>query len=104
MSVFLNIYFTILFIIHSQSFELFPIQTKIKIIELSAHILPKIDTIGHNLLLKNDILIKNVMEVEKIPIDTRKQIVLSIIRFTEYGDNFGGLILSNYHDIVDKLL
>tara|TARA_Y100000816_G_C26101114_1_gene583573 strand:+ start:587 stop:901 length:315 start_codon:yes stop_codon:yes gene_type:complete len=104
MSVFLNIYFIILLFIHSQSFELFPIQTKIKIIELSAHILPKIDNIGHNLLLKNDILIKNVMELEKIPIDTRKQIVLSIIRFTEYGDNFGGLILSNYHDIVDKLL
>jgi|TARA_B100001093_G_C26632864_1_gene929678 hypothetical protein len=104
MSVFLNIYFIVLLIIRSQSFDLFPIQTKIKIIELSAHILPKIDTIGHNLLLKNDILIKNVMEVEKIPIDTRKQIVLSIIRFTEYGDNFGGLILSNYHDIVDKLL
>ena len=101
---FLNIYFIILFIINSQSFDLFPIQTKIKIIELSAHILPKIDTVGHNLLLKNDIIIKNVLELEKIPIDIRKQLVLNIIRFTEYGDNFGGLILSNYHDIVDKLL
>lgn len=103
----INIYFIMLlftFVLESNSFTLFPIETKIKLIEVSSKILPNIDTIGHNLLLNNEIIIKNVLHIEKVPLEIRKQIVLDIIKFTQYGDNFGGFILSNYHDIVDKLL
>lgn len=77
---------------------------KIKIIEFSSHLLPNIDTIGHKLLLNNQVVIKNILDMENIPIEIRKHGVLDIIRITEYGDKFGGFILANYHDIVDKLL
>lgn len=99
-----NIIIIFLVFIYGNVYSFIPIETKIKIIEFSSKILPRIDTIGHNLLLNNEIVIKNILELEKIPLYTRKQIVLDIIRFTEYGDKFGGFILSNYHDIVDKLL
>ncbi len=99
-----NIIIIFLVFMYVKVYSFIPIETKIKIIEFSSKILPRIDTIGHNLLLNNEIVIKNILEIEKIPLYTRKQIVLDIIRFTEYGDKFGGFILSNYHDIVDKLL
>lgn len=84
--------------------SIIPIHTKIKIIELSSKLLPNIDTIGHKLLLNNEIVIKQILEIENIPIHIRKILVLDIIKITEYGDKFGGFILSNYHDIVNKLL
>ena len=73
-------------------------------IKNSGFLLPNIDTIGHKLLLNNQVVIKNILDMENIPIEIRKHGVLDIIRITEYGDKFGGFILANYHDIVDKLL
>ena len=103
-TLFLLVLFISIFSIDAFSFDFISIDSKIKIIELSSRILPNIDTIGHNLLLNNEIVIKNVLHVESVPLDVRKQIVLDIIRVTEYGDKFGGFILSHYHDIVEKLL
>ena len=96
----------LLFLFNKYSFiqSFIPLDTKIKIIEFSSHLLPNIDTIGHKLLLNNQIVIKNILELNSIPVEIRKHGVLDIIRITEYGDKFGGFILANYHDIVDKLL
>lgn len=80
------------------------IRIKIQLIEASASILPKIDTIGHNLLLKNEVIIKSILETENIPLYLRKRMVLDIIRITQYGDIFGGIVLSHYHDLVNSLL
>lgn len=77
---------------------------KIELVEKSAQLLPKIDTIGHNLLLNNEVVIKNVLDMENVPLEIKKQIILDIIRVTQYGDQFGGFILSHYHDLVDILL
>lgn len=77
---------------------------KIKLIEVSSGLLPQIDTIGHNLLLKDQIVIKAVLEADKIPLELRKSIVLDIVRITQYGDIFGGMVLSHYHDLVNSLL
>tara|TARA_Y100000992_G_C21132383_1_gene427216 strand:+ start:478 stop:780 length:303 start_codon:yes stop_codon:yes gene_type:complete len=79
-------------------------QFKIELVEKSAQLLPKIDTIGHNLLLNNEVVIKNVLDMENVPLEIKKQIILDIIRVTQYGDQFGGFILSHYHDLVDFLL
>jgi hypothetical protein len=102
----MNYTIPIIFLIsmYNNVYSFIPIETKIKIIEFSSKILPRVDTIGHKLLLNNEVVIKHILDFEKIPLDIRKQLVLNIIRFTEYGDKFGGFILSNYHDIVDKLL
>ena len=77
---------------------------KIELVEKSAQLLPKIDTIGHNLLLNNEVVIKNVLDMENVPLEIKKHIILDIIRVTQYGDQFGGFILSHYHDLVDFLL
>ena len=77
---------------------------KIELVEKSARLLPKIDTIGHNLLLNNEVVIKNVLDMENVPLEIKKHIILDIIRVTQYGDQFGGFILSHYHDLVDFLL
>ena len=79
-------------------------QFKIELVEKSAQLLPKIDTIGHNLLLNNEVVIKNVLDMENVPLEIKKHIILDIIRVTQYGDQFGGFILSHYHDLVDFLL
>ena len=77
---------------------------KIELVEKTAQLLPRIDTIGHNLLLNNEVVIKNVLDMENVPLEIKKHIILDIIRVTQYGDQFGGFILSHYHDLVDFLL
>ena len=57
----------------------FLLDLKMKIIENTANILPKLDTVGHNLLL-------------------------NIIKITQLGDEFGGKVLSKYFELVNKLL
>jgi hypothetical protein len=49
-------------------------------------------------------VIKAVLEADKIPLELRKSIVLDIVRITQYGDIFGGMVLSHYHDLVNSLL
>ena len=80
------------------------VNLKINTVIESSKILPKIDTIGHNLLLNNEIIIKKILIMNDIPMEIKKSIVLDIIRVTQYGDQFGGFILSHYHDLVDLLL
>lgn len=81
-----------------------PLEIKYKIVELSSALLPNIDTIGHNLLLKNEIYIKFILHNENIPENIKKNSILDIIKFTQHADEFGGFILSHYHDLIDYIL
>ena len=80
-----------------------PLEIKYKIVEFSSVLLPNIDTIGHNLLLKNEIYIKFILHNENISENIKKNSILDI-KFTQHADEFGGFILSHYHDLIDYIL
>ena len=75
----------------------------ISIVRGIANFLPNIDLIGHQVLLSNKELIPLILEKDNIPDDIKKEIILGIIKMTQYGDSFGGILLENYYHIVDKI-
>lgn len=68
-----------------------------------ANFLPNIDLIGHQVLLNNKDLIPIILENDNIPYEIKKDIILSIIKISQYGDSFGGVLLENYYHIVEKI-
>ena len=85
-------------------FPIIPFNIKYKLVELSSSILPNIDTIGHNLLLKNEIFIKYILYDHNLSENIKKMLILDIIKVTQHGDEFGGFILSHYHDLINNIL
>ncbi len=75
----------------------------ISIVRGIANFLPNIDLIGHQVLLSNKELIPLILEKDNIPDDIKKELILGIIKMTQYGDSFGGILLENYYHIVDKI-
>ena len=75
----------------------------ISIVKGIANFLPNIDLVGHQVLLSNKELIPLILEKENIPDDLKKEAILAIIKFSQYGDTFGGLLLDKYYHIVDKI-
>lgn len=67
-------------------------------------ILPKIDTIGHNILKNNNEFVYKILNNDFLDIKIQKIIILTSIHIAQIGDNFGSFILSNYYYIVEKLL
>ena len=80
------------------------LNIKLKIIEESSNILPKIDIFGHKILEQNKLLIENIIHMDNLSIEIKKELILNIIKFTQIGDNFGNLILKNYENLVHHLL
>tara|TARA_B100000900_G_C20486894_1_gene677845 strand:- start:646 stop:960 length:315 start_codon:yes stop_codon:yes gene_type:complete len=76
----------------------------ISIVRSIANILPNVDKIGHQVLLNNQEIIPSILENDSIPDDIKKEIILSIIKASQYGDNFGTFLLDRYHHIADILL
>jgi len=69
--------------------------------------LPKVDLVGHNVLLSNENLIPKILELESSGIitdDVKKNLILGIIKFSQVGDQFGNIVIQNYYDIVERLL
>ena len=75
----------------------------ISIVRGIANFLPNIDLIGHQVLQSNKELIPIILEKDNIPDDIKKELILGIIKMTQYGDSFGGILLENYYHIVDKI-
>tara|TARA_B100001248_G_scaffold262646_1_gene260368 strand:- start:7399 stop:7782 length:384 start_codon:yes stop_codon:yes gene_type:complete len=75
----------------------------ISIVKGIANFLPNIDLVGHQVLLSNKELIPLILEKDNIPDDLKKEAILAIIKFSQYGDTFGGLLLDKYYHIVDKI-
>lgn len=82
----------------------FSVNTKFKLIEYSSNILPKVDVFGHKILEENKLLIEKIIHMDDLSIELKKQLILSIIKFTEVGDSFGNFILKNYEHLVNNLL
>lgn len=69
--------------------------------------LPKVDLVGHNVLLSNENLIPKILELQSdgfITDDVKKNLILGIIKFSQVGDQFGNIVIQNYYDIVERLL
>ena len=80
------------------------LNLKLKAIEFSSNILPKIDVFGHKILEENRLLIQKIIHMNTLSIEIKKELILIIIKFTEVGDSFGSFVLSNYEHLVNHLL
>ena len=85
------------------AFTYFPIDKR-EVVRDIANFLPNIDLIGHQVLLANKDLIPIIYDMDNIPYDLKKDIILGIIKLSQYGDSFGGILLNNYHHFVDIIL
>jgi hypothetical protein len=77
---------------------------KLKIIEKSADILPKINIYGHKILDENKLLINKIIHMDSISIELKKELILTIAKLTEVGDRFGNIVLTNYEHLVNNLV
>ena len=67
-------------------------------------IIPNIDLIGHNVILIDKNLIINLINNDFIDNDIKKDIILTIIRLTQEGDQIGTFVLQNYYNLVNHIL
>ena len=73
------------------------------VINLSS-LLPKVDTIGHDVLQANNRFIVDVLSYPNVPDDVKKQIILLSIKLAQYGDDLGSVFLQQYYNLVDHFL
>tara|TARA_Y100000589_G_scaffold329058_1_gene374654 strand:- start:54 stop:560 length:507 start_codon:yes stop_codon:yes gene_type:complete len=73
------------------------------VINLSS-LLPKVDTIGHDVLQANNRFIVDVLSYPNVPDDIKKQIILLSIKLAQYGDDLGSVFLQQYYNLVDHFL
>ena len=79
-------------------------QITLPIINHITNFVPNIDSIGHKVVLLDKNLIINLIDNEMIPIEFKKEIILTIIKLTQQGDNFGSIVLENYYKLMDFVL
>ena len=65
---------------------------------------PKMDVISHFVLHSNDVLINYILNDIHLNNETKKSLVLFLIKFTQFGDSSGSQILELYHKIVECLI
>ena len=75
-----------------------------KVVRYTTGFLPNADSIGHTILHNNDKVINFILDLDVFSLEQKKKIILTIIDLSRHGDDFGSLILSNYHDIVNHVL
>lgn len=97
-------FFFILFLNMNYAYIPNLLNLKLKVIEYSSNILPKIDVFGHKILEENKLLIEKIIHIDNLSIELKKELILSIIKFTEVGDSFGNFVLTNYEHLVNNLL
>lgn len=74
------------------------------IVEEISELLPKVDSIGHNILHANNEFINYILNDTNLSEMIKKNIVLGSIKLAILGDNMGSVLLQLYYDIVDKCL
>lgn len=74
------------------------------IVEQISAFLPKVDSIGHNVLSANDKFILYILNNNKLTDEMQKDIILWSIKLAQAGDDMGSKILQLYYDTVDKCL
>ena len=67
-------------------------------------LLPKVDSIGHNVLHANNEFISNILSHDVLNDHLKKEIVLASIRLAQHGDDMGSHLLQMYYNIVESCL
>ena len=67
-------------------------------------LLPKVDSVGHNILHANNEFITSILNNHMLSDDHQKFIILSSIKLAQYGDDMGSHLLQMYYNLVDKCL
>lgn len=79
-------------------------EDKIKIIQTATGILPKLDFISKSVLEFNEYVINNIITNNILELETKKKLIIFMIKFTQTGDNTGSEILKQYLKLVQNLL
>ena len=66
--------------------------------------LPKVDSIGHNILHANNEFISDVLNNHMLSPQLQKNIILASIKLAQMGDDMGSHMLQWYYNIVDYSL
>lgn len=72
-----------------------------KIVLQISSLLPKVDTIGHDILHANNQFVAHVLANEQMSHEFKKDIILLSIKLAQYGDDLGSFFLQQYYNIVD---
>ena len=75
-----------------------------KTITFITHKLPVVDTFGHKNLQFNDKVIPFIIEKHEIPTNIKSEIIVGLIQFSQFGDNFGSWLLQHYLDAIKFLV
>lgn len=75
-----------------------------KVVLQISSLLPKVDTIGHDILHANNQFIANVLANDSMSHEFKKDIILFSIKMAQYGDDLGSFFLQQYYNIVDYSL
>ena len=78
-------------------------HTSLELVKASSAILPDFDYVGHVVLNLNEKMINTVIN-SHLNYDLKKDIILKIIKMTQQGDEYGGIILEHYYNFVDKIM
>lgn len=78
-------------------------HTSLELVKASSAILPDFDYVGHVVLNLNEKMINTVIN-SHLNYDLKKDIILKIIKMTQQGDEYGGVILEHYYNFVDKIM
>ena len=75
-----------------------------KVVLQISSILPKVDTIGHDILHANNQFVVEVLSNDSMSIEFKKTIILLSIKLAQYGDDLGSFFLQQYYNIVDFVI
>lgn len=73
------------------------------VLQLSS-LLPKLDTVGHDILHANHDFIEDVLHNDMLNHEAKKTAILWSIKLAQYGDDMGSHVLQKYYDIVNACL
>lgn len=66
--------------------------------------LPTLDTFGHKNLVFNQNTIPSILNSNILPVPIKVELVTGLIKFSQFGDNFGSWIIEHYLLIITYLV
>ena len=75
-----------------------------QIVKTTSGLLPNADSIGHNVLHGNKVMIDYLLDHNEIAMQYKKPFILFLIETARMGDDTGSHILDIYYNIVNHML
>ena len=97
--------FSLLLISFSNAFNPnIPPNVAKQIVKTTSGILPNADSIGHNVLHGNKLIIDYLLDHNEIAMQYKKPFILFLIETARMGDDAGSRILDIYYNLVNHML